>query len=144
MRTQVLLSVETEETQLGSLGDQVLSYLYYSGYMEPSTTKATQNTPIVLIRVPTSQYESYRVTSIRVIPSHEYTSHIESVSKRVTTSHTKRRDVHPHIPKPSIGPCLRLGSTYTRDPSQAGTMWGQSFYYFLTWPLERSPECASW
>ena len=43
-RMQVLMSVETEETQLGSLGDQVSSYLYYSGYTEPSTAKATQNT----------------------------------------------------------------------------------------------------
>jgi hypothetical protein len=42
-----LLSVETEETQLGSLEDQVSSYLYYSGYTEPSTTTATQNTPAV-------------------------------------------------------------------------------------------------
>ena len=36
---QVLLSVETEETQLGSLGDQVSSYLYYTGYAEPSTLR---------------------------------------------------------------------------------------------------------
>ena len=54
-RMQVLLSVETEETQLGSLGDQVSSYLYYSGYTEPSTAKATQNTPIVWIWVTTSR-----------------------------------------------------------------------------------------
>ena len=32
-----LLSVETEETQLGSLGDQVSSYLYYTRYAERST-----------------------------------------------------------------------------------------------------------
>jgi hypothetical protein len=31
------LSVKTEETQLGSYMDQVLSYLYYSGYAECST-----------------------------------------------------------------------------------------------------------
>ena len=57
-RTQVLLSIETEETQLGSLGDQVSSYLYYSGYAEPSTTKATQNTPVVQIWVTTNNHAS--------------------------------------------------------------------------------------
>ena len=46
-RTQVLLSVETEETQLGSLGDQVSSYLYYTRYAERPTTDATWNTLIV-------------------------------------------------------------------------------------------------
>ena len=38
-KAQVLLSVETEETQLGSLEDQVSSYLYYTGYAEPSTLR---------------------------------------------------------------------------------------------------------
>ena len=46
-KAQVLLSVETEETQLGSLGDQVSSYLYYTRYAEHPTTDATWNTPIV-------------------------------------------------------------------------------------------------
>ena len=46
-KAQVLLSVETEETQLGSLGDQVSSYLYYTRYAERPTTDATWNTPIV-------------------------------------------------------------------------------------------------
>ena len=41
------LSVETEETQLGSLRDQVSSYLYYTRYAERPTTDATWNTPIV-------------------------------------------------------------------------------------------------
>jgi hypothetical protein len=45
--SQVLLSVETEETQLGSLGDQVSSYLYYPSYAERPTTDATWDTPIV-------------------------------------------------------------------------------------------------
>ena len=42
-----IVSVETEETQLGSLGDQVLSYLYYTRYTERPTADATWNTPIV-------------------------------------------------------------------------------------------------
>ena len=48
-KAQVLLSVETEETQLGSLGDQVSSYLYYTRYAERPATDATWNTPIVWV-----------------------------------------------------------------------------------------------
>ena len=46
-KAQVLLSVETEETQLGSLWDQVSSYLYYTRYAERPTTDAIWNTLIV-------------------------------------------------------------------------------------------------
>ena len=46
-KAQVLLSIETEETQLGSLEDQVSPYLYYTRYAEHPTADATWNTPIV-------------------------------------------------------------------------------------------------
>ena len=52
------LSVETEETQLGSLGDQVSSYLYYTRYAERPTTDATWNTPIVWVTTSHANYES--------------------------------------------------------------------------------------
>ena len=68
---QVLLSVETEETQLGSLGDQVSSYLYYTRYTERPTTDATWNTPIVRYESLRCRYESLRVM--------QTTSHNESV-----------------------------------------------------------------
>ena len=57
-KAQVLLSVETEETQLGSLGDQVSSYLYYTRYAERSTTSATWNTLIVRYESLRCRYES--------------------------------------------------------------------------------------
>ena len=116
MRTQVLLSVETEETQLGSLGDQVSSYLYYSGYAEPSTTKATQNTPVVrtwVTTIGTSHAESWSM------------SQYESVSDESLWVMYKRWDVHPHIPNrqstvPPVRQCLHTwsqGSWYDVRPA---------------------------
>ena len=49
MNRKSYLSVETEETQLGSLGDQVSPYLYYTRYTERPTTDAIWNTPIVRV-----------------------------------------------------------------------------------------------
>ena len=79
-KAQVLLSVETEETQLGSLEDQVSSYLYYTRYTERSTTSATWNTPIVRYESLRRRYESVRVM--------QTTSHTESVSDESLESDT--------------------------------------------------------
>ena len=77
--------------------DQVSSYLYYTGYAEPSTTKATQNTPIVRTWVTMNRYESYRVIRIRVRSSQCPMSQIQTPRCPST------------YPKPSVSPCLRLG-----------------------------------
>ena len=110
-RTQVLLSVETEETQLGSLGDQVSSYLYYSGYTEPSTTKATQNTPVVWIWVTTSKYKSCRVTRIWVSPSQCPTSHYESYTNAEMSIHISQTI---NQPVPLVRQCLHTWSQSDR------------------------------
>ena len=89
--------------------------------------------------------ESQRVSVQRVTVSH--------IRIRVTTSHTNRRDVHPHnhnqnIPSPPsmnpdpVPPVRPLLTHVIADEPlrrEAGPT-----YYFLTWPLGRSPECASW
>ena len=109
---QVLLSVETEETQLGSLGDQVSSYLYYSEYTEPSTTEATQNTPVVQIWVTTNEYESGRVTQRWVSTSQCPTSHYESFTNAEMSIHISQTVIQP---VPPVRQCLH--------------MWSQSYWY---------------
>ena len=46
------------------------------------------------------------------------TSHCESDTSRVTTSHTRMPKRPSTYPEPSNEPCLRLGDAYTRDPNE--------------------------
>ena len=127
------LSVETEETQLGSLGDQVSSYLYYTRYTERPSTDATWNTLIV-------RYESLRTG---VITSHTIMSQYESVSNEsLWVRDNAEMSIHiSQTVNQAVPPVRQYLHTWSQRP---GTTWGRLPFYFLTWPLGRSPECASW
>ena len=81
---------------------------------------------------------------VRVITSQGNASQYESVSNESLRVIRECRDVRPHIPNRQYESCLRLGDAYTRDPAEPVRRDAGPSPYFLTWPLERSPECASW